>query len=91
MHLYVYYRVDERRAAALLAKVKRMQQRLGSQHERSFMLRRRVEVDHTGTKTWMEIYENVPAGFEQILNEAAGGERLQDDIVGERHVERFED
>ncbi|MCG2584705.1 DUF4936 family protein [Massilia sp. TS11] len=82
--LYIYYRVPDAHAAALLPKVQAMQASLGVPSR----LKRRPE-SKDGLQTWMEVYENVDAGFAARLDAAVSAAGLAAEISGTRHVETF--
>ncbi len=90
MDLYIYYRVAEAQAAALLPQVQAMQAALAASHGMPVALKRRPE-SKDGLQTWMEVYGGVPAGFEHALAEAVATAGLASHISGERHTEVFVD
>lgn len=88
MDLYVYYKVDPSAAAELAPRVVVMQSKLASnQHIRAALRRRPGEQD--GKQTWMEVYPDVPAGFDALLAQAVGESGIGGLIDGPRHTEIF--
>lgn len=90
LDLYVYYRVRDDDASALLARVTALQQSLARECGIVTGLKRRPET-RDGRQTWMEIYQSVPAGFEAMLDQALSDQGLSDLIEGGRHTEHFVD
>ncbi|MBK4735716.1 DUF4936 family protein [Noviherbaspirillum pedocola] len=90
MDLYVYYKVPEAGAVALLPLVKRMQRELAERHAVGAALKRRPET-RDGRQTWMEVYANVPEGFAAALARAAEANGIAALIDGGRHTETFVD
>ena len=92
LHLYVYYKVRKADAANMREAVEKVQARLSERTGLRFHLRRRRRgSDGSDDDTWMEIYEHVPAGFEQELDALIADAELESWTVGGRHIERFED
>lgn len=91
LHLYVYYKVRKADAANMREAVEKVQSRLSERTGLRFYLRRRRGSDGSDADTWMEIYEHVPAGFEQELDALVADAELESRTVGGRHIERFED
>ncbi|MDL2355792.1 MAG: DUF4936 family protein [Pseudomonadota bacterium] len=86
MHdLYIYYQVREQDAAALAARVRAMQARLGAGQ-----LKRRPHATD-GLQTWMEIYPATPGGFDAALAAAVHHAALAELTAGARHTEIFTD
>lgn len=90
MDLYIYYRVLPVNAAALQLKLAAMQSELSQDHGVVTGLKRRPEVKD-GRETWMEIYQNVPAGFDALLAQALERADAAALIEGPRHTEIFVD
>lgn len=90
MDLYVYYRVDCAHAEALHALATAMQQALARQSGVATGLKRRPQVKD-GRHTWMEIYLNIPEGFDMLLQQALSASGMDALIDGERHLEYFLD
>lgn len=90
MDLYIYYRVRSENAALLQACASAMQQRLSAEFGVAGLLKRRPE-EKDGRQTWMEIYQAVPAGFEEALEQAVVRDGLAPLIDGPRHTEHFVD
>ncbi len=86
--LYVYYRVRDDDAAALLPRVAAMQAQLAAVHGVAGQLKRRPG-STDGVQTWMEVYPAAPAGFTDALLDAASG--LAALLAGPRHTEVFVD
>lgn len=90
LHLYVYYKVRDADAAALLERVHAMQAELVAATSIRARLQRRADRTSGNLQTWMEIYPDAPPGFEAQL--AAAVECANVGAICEaRHVERFED
>lgn len=90
MDLYIYYRVAEAQAAALLPRVEAMQAALASSHGVQVALKRRPD-SKDGLQTWMEVYGAVPSGFDRALADSVAAAGLGSHISGERHTEVFVD
>ena len=93
--LFVWYRVDARRAAAARAAVESMQRSLVA--SRPGLEARLLVRDDAAVQTWMETYacragapagDGIDAGAEAAI--AAAAETLRGMIDGERHVEAFD-
>jgi hypothetical protein len=86
VHLYVYYKVTQDRAASALERVQSLQAELNVPNAR--ILKR----DEQGGQvaTWMEIYEDVSSDFEERLALAVARHACAS-LTGPRHVERFAD
>lgn len=90
LDLYVYYRVRDDDASALLARVTALQQSLARECGIVTGLKRRPE-SRDGRQTWMEVYLSVPPGFEAKLEQALSSQGLSSLIDGARHTEHFVD
>lgn len=90
MDLYIYYRVRAADAEVLRRHVTRMQTELTTRHHVTAGLKRRPEATD-GMHTWMEVYADVPPGFEASLAQAVTDAELGQWIVGRRHTEYFQD
>lgn len=90
MDLYIYYRVAEAQAAALLPQVQAMQAALAGSHGVQVALKRRPD-SKDGLQTWMEVYGAVPPAFDRALAQAVVAAGLARHISGERHTEVFVD
>ena len=88
MDLYIYYKVDPAAAAGLAASVAAMQARLSASHRVAAVLRRRPG-EQDGRQTWMEVYPDVPAGFDAVLAQAVDESGIAGLISGPRHTEIF--
>jgi hypothetical protein len=95
--LFVWYRVDERRADAARAAVTAMQGALVAACA-GLQVRLLVRRGGSGVQTWMETYSRSasfpddPSGIDATIEAAieAAARALQGVIDGERHVEAFE-
>lgn len=90
MDCYIYYKTATRFESQVLqhqTKLSEMLQRCG---QPDMHLQRRLEVKD-GLHTWMEIYRQIPEGFESDLNRLVQCSGLIPLIHGERHVEYFAD
>lgn len=88
MDLYIYYKVDPAAAAELASRVMAMQSSLASRLGVAAALRRRPG-EQDGRQTWMEIYPDVPPGFDAALLQALGETGIDGLIAGPRHTEIF--
>jgi hypothetical protein len=88
MDLYIYYKVDPAAAADLAGRVAAMQAGLAASHGVAAVLRRRPG-EQDGRQTWMEVYPDVPAGFDAALALAVGESGIAGLIGGPRHTEIF--
>ncbi|WP_034348898.1 DUF4936 family protein [Noviherbaspirillum massiliense] len=88
--LYIYYRVPVAHAAVLQVKVAEMQQSIAQEYGIVAKLKRRPEAKND-RHTWMEVYYDVPAGFDAIASNAALQTGVSVLIDGERHTEIFLD
>jgi hypothetical protein len=90
MDLYIYYKVKEAQAPALLPQVQAMQRMLAREHGVATALKRRPEAQD-GRQTWMEIYRDAPGAFEDALARALANTGIGALIDGGRHTETFMD
>ena len=90
MDLYIYYRVDETQAAALLPQVQAMQAGLAAASGVQTALKRRPE-SKDGLQTWMEVYGATAPEFADTLAQAVAQAGLDSYISGVRHTEIFVD
>lgn len=90
MDLYIYYRVACADEHELRSRVLAMQSTLMERCRISAALKRRPDVKDE-RHTWMEVYEDVPEGFEEALATAIAGASLAELIDGTRHTEYFLD
>lgn len=88
--LYIYYRAKSANAKTVQARANSMQARLASKHGIASFLKRSPD-EKEGFHTWMEVYFNVPAQFDDLLNEAFESVQLKELIEGERRAETFLD
>ena len=92
MDIFVYYRVHPEHTELLLNAIFNMQNQLKTDYAIDTSLKRRSDqADQKEYATWMEIYQNVPAGFIDILKQAVNKADISAYIEGERHIEVFED
>ncbi|PQO90240.1 DUF4936 domain-containing protein [Massilia phosphatilytica] len=84
--LYVYYKVRELDAAALVPRVRALQDSVGVPSQ----LKRRPDV-RDGLQTWMEVYPDVDDGFPARLDAAARTAGFEGLIEGPRRAEIFMD
>ncbi|MCK4124135.1 DUF4936 family protein [Ralstonia pseudosolanacearum] len=87
-HLFVYFRIAERDAAAALPRWQRWLDTVEEATGVSGALMRRPEV-RDGLATWMECYHDIPPAFAATLAGLweTGGPR--EFVAGERHAECF--
>lgn len=88
MDLYIYYKVDPAAAIDLAHRVMAMQSRLASNERVTAALRRRPG-EQDGMQTWMEVYRDVPPGFDAALAQALDESGIDGLISGQRHTEIF--
>jgi hypothetical protein len=88
--LYIYYKVRDDDAAALLPQVQAMQAELCAKSGISAQLKRRP-TSEAQLQTWMEVYPAVDSAFEARLANAVVQAALAGRIAGARHTEVFED
>ena len=88
--LYVYYQVRDEDAVAMASRVRAMQARLYADCGVAGQLKRRPQADQ-GLQTWMEIYVDTGADFEEALAGAVQRAALWDLTTGIRHTEIFTD
>lgn len=84
--LYVYYKVRDEHAAALLPLVRALQARVAGPG--AARLQRRPD-SRDGLQTWMEVYPGVPGTFAATLDTALAGAGLDGLVEGPRRVEVF--
>ncbi|HVL75350.1 MAG TPA: DUF4936 family protein [Noviherbaspirillum sp.] len=89
-HLYVYYRVPVEHASQMHQRAQALLKSISRECGIVARLQRRPE-EKDGRQTWMEVYEAVPAGFEETLERAAEREGMTGLIDGQRHTEIFVD
>jgi hypothetical protein len=90
MDLYIYYRVPLGNASLLQQQVAAIQMQLSQQYKIATELKRRPQ-ENDGMHTWMEVYLDVPEGFESALKAAIANHQLDALIDGPRHTEHFLD
>ena len=90
MDLYIYYRVPAAKATEFHAAAAMMQAGLEKSSGVKALLKRRPEADG-GLHTWMEVYADVPGGFEGLLAGALEGSALPSLIASDRYIEKFMD
>jgi len=90
MDLYIYYRVSLNNASLLQQRVAAMQAQLSQQYKVAAELKRRPQA-RDGMHTWMEVYLDVPDGFESVLKVALADNQLETLLDGPRHTEHFLD
>lgn len=90
MDIYIYYQVESRHAHALQAEVVALQATLHANTGVATSLKRRPE-EQDGRHTWMEVYLDVPAGFDAVLAAAITNSTIPAFVVGHRHTEFFLD
>jgi hypothetical protein len=88
--LYIYYRVRSEQAGLLQTKTEAMQRSLSAEYGIVTGLKRRPEAKE-GRHTWMEVYLNVPEGFDATIETAVAQAGLAEVIDGPRHTEYFLD
>ncbi|MBC3868649.1 DUF4936 family protein [Undibacterium oligocarboniphilum] len=90
MNCYIYFKADSSLEADILKAEKQLQQLLMSQHQIRSRVQRRPAA--TGEPhTWMEVYHDVPVGFDNLLNRVLEQTLFADLQYSERHIEYFLD
>ncbi len=90
MDRYVYYRVPVSQAGVLRQRVLHMHELMQRQTGVQCQLMRRVQRSDE-THTWMEVYKDLPADFDAVLQRFELEAGLAELIVGARHVDDFID
>ncbi|MEI8324755.1 MAG: DUF4936 family protein [Betaproteobacteria bacterium] len=90
MHRYIYYRVPVGQAAVLKQRVLQMHQLIQRQTGVQCQLMRRVQ-QPVQTHTWMEVYQDIPGGFDALLQRFELEAGLASLIIGARHGDDFSD
>lgn len=90
MDLYLYYRVSLENTAVLQQRVSVMQAGLAQQYKIATEFKRSLQAND-GMYTWMEVYLDIPDGFELALKAAVAELQLDALIDGPRHIEHFLD
>ena len=88
MDRYIYYRAPVSQAAEVQLCVQAMQRQLAQQTGVCCELKRRPEPE-AAQHTWMEVYHDIPPGFDAALHQAAQQHALATWIVGARHTDDF--
>nr|WP_314629047.1 DUF4936 family protein [uncultured Noviherbaspirillum sp.] len=88
MDLYIYYKVDACAAPDLAARIAVMQSELANRLGVVAVLRRRPG-EQQGKQTWMEVYPDVPPGFDAALAQAVSDSGIEALVSGPRHTEIF--
>ena len=88
LNRYIYYRVRVELTPLLLQQVRLMFRQIQNQTSVGCELARRAQADQ-GFHTWMEIYHDVPNGFDEILGNFEEQSRLASLIEGKRYVDDF--
>jgi len=88
VHLYIYYHAAGGDSAAIIKAVTQMQAQLRTKSNVCCGLMQRPIIAENQV-TWMEIYSNVPSGFETALDHAIASTSLLEVIAGPRHAEYF--
>lgn len=90
MDCYIYYKTEARFESQVFQQQTELSAMLRRNGQPRMHLQRRPEVNQ-GLHTWMEIYRQIPEGFETDLNRLVQHSELMTLIHGERHVEYFMD
>jgi hypothetical protein len=88
MDLYIYYRVAEAQAAALLPQVRPCRPHWAP---KAYSALKRRPDSKDGLQTWMEVYGGCAPAFETELAQAVVAADLAQWIDGARHTEVFVD
>lgn len=97
MDCYIYYKASVQNARQVQVSAQRLQhyvvENLWASSDFAMtppLLQRRPEASD-GVHTWMEVYKDIPAQFEQVVSDAAVASGILDYIVGDRRIEYFMD
>ncbi|MBC3930328.1 DUF4936 family protein [Undibacterium curvum] len=94
MDCYIYFKMPDAKAVAVIAEVALLQQRLRALspelQQTGMALQRRPDLKQ-GLITWMEIYREVPDNFEAQLRSALQHVDFPELQYAERHAEYFVD
>ena len=90
MDIYIYYTIKDSDCDIAKRRVAELQHGLSDRYGINAQCKRRPEV-RDDLQTWMEIYLNVPVGFEQSIEQAAAEIGLSDMAQNNRHIEHFMD
>ncbi|GAA4011609.1 DUF4936 family protein [Actimicrobium antarcticum] len=90
MDIFVYYTIRSQDAALARQRAAALRQRMAAGYDIAVQLKRRPE-EKEGLQTWMEIYQDVPPGFDTVIEHVAAEEGLAMLSQGYRHIEHFED
>jgi len=92
--VYLYYRVKPENVAQLRARANFMQSQLASRHGIAGFLKRSesgAQSSEPALETWMEVYPDLPAEREALVESAIRDAGLPELIEGERRKEVFVD
>ena len=90
MDLYIYYKVGAAVAVELAGRVAALQAALAASQRVAAKLKRRPG-EQDGLQTWMEVYTDVPTGFDAALAQAVSASGIDVLITGQRYTEIFVD
>lgn len=88
LNRYIYYRVPVEMTPLLLQQVWLMFKQIQEQSSVNCELARRAQTERE-FHTWMEIYHDIPNGFDEILSACEAQANLAALIDGTRHVDDF--
>lgn len=97
MDCYIYYKANVQYARQVQVSAQRLQhyvvENLWASSDFAMtppLLQRRPEATD-GVHTWMEVYKDIPAQFEQVVSDAAVASGILEYIIGDRRIEYFMD
>lgn len=90
MDLYIYYTVNPADATDVARRIGALQRHLASAYDIKSHLKQRLD-EPAALETWMEIYNDVPTGFDRVIAQASKEHGIDGLIQGIRHVEYFAD
>ena len=88
MNCYVYFKAKVENENAIMHAEHVLHSHLQLKYRLDMSLQRRPEPENA-LHTWMEVYKDIPANFEEVLANAVQQTTLSDLQYSERHVEYF--
>jgi len=88
MNCYIYFKAKIENETAIIVAERELQNRLQQKLRLITSLQRRPKAVN-GIHTWMEVYENIPNNFDELLEDMMSQTALPDLQYSERHVEYF--
>jgi hypothetical protein len=88
MNCYIYYKSAASEAASVISCAKKLQAAIADQLLIPSALQRRP-LETEGVITWMEVYQDIPDNFDQIMLEVTAKIGFEKHLSGKRHMEYF--